>query len=353
MIKKHLFSTLLLSIFVASSITACSPDNSEKEKVVTRVQGKTMGTFYGVIVPGGYSKGSEALKNLAEGQFNYISKMISSFDPTSEIARFNEHKSTDPFPISDELGMIIQECDHQSRRIDGAMDITVGPLVNLWGFGKDKSRQTPPTQEEIDEVKKLIGFDSYRIRNTPNGTLLVKNDPNMRIDLSTVGEGLGADAVAVKLIKEGVKDFFVNVAGASRSRGYNPNGKLWKIGIEDPTKPDHSVFVAVCPLDQAMSTAGSYRNFFKDEKTGKFYSHVIDPKTGRPVDHNTVSVTVIARNALVTDALDTGLLVWGADKALAWAEKYQIPVYTIEYKDGKAVGRYSRAFEPYLKCGQK
>ena len=102
-----------------------------------------------------------------------------------------------------------------------------------------------------------------------------------------------------------------------------------------------------------MSTAGSYRNYFKDDKSGQFYSHIIDPSTGRPVDHKTMSVTVLGNSAFTTDALDTGLLVLGADKALDWANKYQVPIYTIEYKDGKAVGRYSKAFEPYLKCDLK
>ena len=248
---------------------------------------------------------------------------------------------------------IIQECDYQSRRIDGVMDISVGPLVNLWGFGKDKSIHESPTDEEILQAKKLVGLDSYELRHTPKGAFLVKKDPNVRIDLSTVGEGMGADAVAEILSRQGVKNFFVNVAGASRSSGFNPKGQLWKIGIEDPTNPDHNVFVPVCPKGKAMSTAGSYRNYFKDDKTGHFYSHIIDPKTGRPVDHRTMSVTVIDDTATVTDALDTGLLVWGAEKALKWADKHNVAIYTIEDKDGKPVGRYSKAFAQYLKCDIK
>ena len=357
--KKICKALLAVGLGAVLCLNGCSDSKSKgaqsqtQAQQVTRISGKTMGTVYGVIVPGGYSKGEAELRKLSEDTFQKICDSISTFDPKAELALFNEHKSTSPFPISEYLARVIQECNHISRRIDGAMDISVGPLVNLWGFGKDKATHQSPSAEQIAEAQKLVGLDVYQVRNTPNGSLLIKKDPNVRLDLSTVGEGLGADAVASILIKEGVKDFFVNVAGANRSRGFNPKGELWRVGIEDPTNPDHNVFAVVCPRNQAMSTAGSYRNFFKDEKNGTFYSHIIDPSTGRPVDHSTVSVTVIGHSALTTDALDTGLLVLGADKALDWANKYQVPIYTIEYKDGKAVGRYSQAFEQYLKCDLK
>lgn len=350
--KKNIFKVLIaISLSSIFFLNGCSEEKAVTQQAkVTRIQGKTMGTFYGVIVPGGYEKGDAELKKLCEDTFNDISKVISTFDPKAELALFNEHKSTEPYPISKYLARIIQECDYQSRRIDGAMDISVGPLVNLWGFGKDKAKHESPSDEQISETKKLVGLNSYEVRNTANSSLLIKRDPNVRLDLSTIGEGLGADSVASILMRQGVKDFFVHVAGASRSRGFNPKGELWRVGIEDPTNPDHNVFVAVCPRNLAMSTAGSYRNYFKDDKTGQFYSHIIDPSTGRPVDHKTMSVTVLGNSAFTTDALDTGLLVLGADKALDWADKHQVPIYTIEYKDGKAVGRYSKAFEPYLKC---
>lgn len=350
--KKNIFKVLIaISLSSILFLNGCSEEKAVTQQAkVSRIQGKTMGTFYGVIVPGGYEKGDAELKKLCEDTFNDISKVISTFDPKAELALFNEHKSTEPYPISKYLARIIQECDYQSRRIDGAMDISVGPLVNLWGFGKDKAKHESPSDEQISETKKLVGLNSYEVRNTANSSLLIKRDPNVRLDLSTIGEGLGADSVASILMRQGVKDFFVHVAGASRSRGFIPKGELWRVGIEDPTNPDHNVFVAVCPRNLAMSTAGSYRNYFKDDKTGQFYSHIIDPSTGRPVDHKTMSVTVLGNSAFTTDALDTGLLVLGADKALDWADKHQVPIYTIEYKDGKAVGRYSKAFEPYLKC---
>lgn len=343
---------LVSGLFLAGG---CGDKNAAREEtsVVTKVSGKTMGTFYSITVPGGFAGGEAGLKKLAEDEFKKIIDAISTFDDEAELSKFNAFESTQPYPVSEYLADIVEECVHQSRRIDGAMDISVGPLVNLWGFGKKKTGGRIPSQEEIDEARKYVGSDKFEVRKTPHGPFLLKHDRRVKLDLATVGEGLGADAVARALDRLDVKNYMVAVAGASRSRGMNPKGEFWKVGIEDPSKPEHSVFAVVCPLDQAMSTAGSYRNFFKDEATGKVFSHAIDPVTGRPVEHSTLSVTVIDRSTFVTDALDTGLLVMGADKALEWGNRYDVAVYTIEYKDGKAVGRHTKAFDQYLKCAEK
>lgn len=145
----------------------------------------------------------------------------------------------------------------------------------------------------------------------------------------------------------------VNVAGASRSFGVNAKGKKWRLGIEDPTSPKPKVFKAICALDKAVTTAGSYRNYFKEEATGKVYSHAIDPKTGYPVSHKTLSVTVISDSAFESDALDTGLLVLGADKALEWGNKHDYPIATIELVNGQPQFRYTEQFKKYLDCAAK
>lgn len=341
-------TTLLL---LAPFICACDKqDTKVSEQTSTVIQGKTMGTFYAVNVVGGYKGGEEALRKLAEGEFARITAEISTFDKEAELYRFNDFHSTEPFKISKELSLIIQNTVYQGRRIDDATDITVGPLVNLWGFGKDKKNSAAPTQEQINERLQIVGFDKFELRTNENEAYLIKKDPNVRLDLATVGEGLGADAVAAKLAIEGYKNFMVNVAGASRSYGTNAKGKKWRLGIEDPTSPQRRVFVPICALDKAVTTAGSYRNYFKDEKSGRIYSHAIDPRTGYPVSHQTMSVTVISDSAFESDALDTGLLVLGADKALDWGRKNGYAVSTIENNDGKPLFRYTDEFKKYLDC---
>lgn len=355
--RAFLFAVVSTSLVAVTTLTACDKDNQRtvatQVQTSTIIQGKTMGTFYAVNVVGGYKGGEAGLKVLAEGAFKQICDEISTFDKNAELYKFNDFKSTEPFEISNELGRIIQDTVYQGRRIEGATDITVGPLVNLWGFGKDKKKDEAPSQDEINQALELVGLDKFEVRTENNKSYLVKHNKDIKLDLATVGEGLGADAVAAKLVKEGYKNFMVNVAGASRSYGVNAKGKKWRLGIEDPTSPERRVFVPICALDKAVTTAGSYRNYFKDETTGKIFSHAIDPKTGYPVTHKTLSVTVISDSAFESDALDTGLLVLGAQKALDWGKEHGYAIATIEYDKGNPLFRYTDNFKQYLDCAKQ
>ena len=355
--RAFLFAVVSTSLVAVTTLTACDKDNQRtvaaQVQTSTIIQGKTMGTFYAVNVVGGYKGGEEGLKALAEGAFKQICDEISTFDKNAELYKFNDFKSTEPFEISNELGRIIQDTVYQGRRIEEATDITVGPLVNLWGFGKDKKKDEAPSQDEINQALELVGLDKFEVRTENNKSYLVKHNKDIKLDLATVGEGLGADAVAAKLVQEGYKNFMVNVAGASRSYGVNAKGKKWRLGIEDPTSPERRVFVPICALDKAVTTAGSYRNYFKDETTGKIFSHAINPKTGYPVSHKTLSVTVISDSAFESDALDTGLLVLGAQKALDWGKEHGYAIATIEYDNGKPLFRYTDNFKQYLDCAKQ
>lgn len=355
--RAFLFAVVSISLVAVTTLTACDKDNQRtvvaQVQTSTIIQGKTMGTFYAVNVVGGYKGGEAGLKALAEGAFKQICDEISTFDKNAELYKFNDFKSTEPFEISNELGRIIQDTVYQGRRIEGATDITVGPLVNLWGFGKDKKKDEAPSQDEINQALELVGLDKFEVRTENNKSYLVKHNKDIKLDLATVGEGLGADAVAAKLVKEGYKNFMVNVAGASRSYGVNAKGKKWRLGIEDPTSPERRVFVPICALDKAVTTAGSYRNYFKDETTGKIFSHAIDPKTGYPVTHKTLSVTVVSDSAFESDALDTGLLVLGAQKALDWGKEHGYAIATIEYDKGNPLFRYTDNFKQYLDCAKQ
>ena len=353
MVKKNSFKVAFLALILTGLVQGCSESKPQAASAFEKVdvaEGQTMGTFYRVTVPGGYEGGSQALKNEADAAFNFVCDAISTFDENAELAKFNNHRSLEPFEVSPYLANVLEEVMHESLRIGFATDITVGPLVNLWGFGPENRTEVIPTQEQIDEVRTFVGPDKFDIRKGKI-PFLVKVDPRVRLDLSTVGEGLGSDLLASRLDRQNVANYMVAVAGAIRTKGVNPKGEPWKVGIEDPLAPGSTPFAVVCPQGMAMSTSGTYRNFFIDEKTNERFSHIIDPQTGKPINHRTVSVTVIAPSALTTDTLDTGLMVMGADKALKWAEENEVPIYTVEINEkGEAVGRYSRYMEPYLKC---
>ena len=350
----------VVASLLALGLSACGGDKevpksdvlTQKFDQVTKIDGKTFGTFYYVTVPGGYPGGEETLRADAEFVFKKVSDAISTFDPKAEIARFNEFKSTDSFIITSYLADVIEEVVMQSRRVEQSMDPTVGPLVNLWGFGPKGEISRSPSEEDIKNTLEYVGLERFGLyRAGDEGAFLKKTDPRVELDLSTIGEGLAADELAALMDQKGVENYMIAVAGAIRTKGANPDGKLWRVGIEDPLSQGSKVFAVACPQSMAISTAGSYRNFFLDKDTDKFYSHIIDTKTGKPISHRTVSVSVIDRSALITDAVDTGLLVLGAKKAVEWGEKNSVAVYAIEIdKDGKPVATYSRAFEPYLKC---
>lgn len=344
-------SLKLALVLSLSILTICACQKELPKQNVVSVQGQTMGTYYSVSVFGQDKLDAKTLEAEANKAFSQVIDAISTFDD-SEILRFNNFKSTEPFAISPYLASIIEESRRESLRIGGAMDFTVGPLVDLWGFGPEAKPTTTPSEEQIAQAKQLVGLDKYELRHDSLGNAyLVKTNPDVRLDLSTIGEGLGADLLASRLQELGINNYIVSVAGASRSLGYNASNKEFKIGIEDPKQvmeQGSGIYSIICPHGQAVSTAGSYRNYYEED--GVRYSHIIDPTTGKPITHKTVSVTVIGATAAKTDALDTGLLVLGKDKAIEWAERNDEPIYVIYVEDGKLKASYSRAFEKYLKC---
>lgn len=349
--------TAAAALGAALALCSCGGEKAStapQAEPAVRVSGQTMGTYYALtVLPGKYELSEQQLREDAEAQFKYISDAISSFDPKSEISRFNSWQSTEPMQISTYLGNIIEEVNNQARRIGGVLDISIAPLVNLWGFGPDGRPNRVPDEEAVAAARSLVGMDKYKVQYIGGQAFLQKTAPDVRLDLSTVGEGLGVDRMAARLDEYMITDYLVSIAGAVRTHGHNPEGKDWRVGIVNPLEPDGKPFAIVCPQGMAMSTSGSYRNYFVDEQTGKRYSHIIDPRTAAPIDHHTVSVTVIERTALITDTLDTGLMVMGADEALAWGDAHETAVYTIEIQDGRPVGRYNRYFAPYLKCDGK
>lgn len=207
------------------------------------------------------------------------------------------------------------------------MDITAGPLVNLWGFGPDKQPIKTPTQDQIDSARSQIGLQHLQVIQRAEGAYLQKSLPGLYVDLSTVGEGFATDHLARLMEKESINRYLVSVGGAVLSRGTNPQGGPWKVAIQKPTDKENAVQALVDLQGHGISTSGSYRNYY--ELDGKIISHVIDPVTGRPIQHNLVSATVIATTALEADGWDTGLMVLGEEQAKALALREKLAVYLI------------------------
>ncbi|MFM5841424.1 FAD:protein FMN transferase [Aeromonas sanarellii] len=330
---------LLLSLMLL--LAACQPAPTQ-----TRIQGSTMGTYYAVTLSDPFPGGQGALQQEVETLLARLNQEISTYDPASLISRFNQGTGQPPQVIPATMARIVQQGMDAGRLTRGALDVTVGPLVNLWGFGPDKRPTQRPGAEQIAQARARVGIDKLSL--TPQGDhfLLGKAIPGLYLDLSTLGEGAASDEIAGLLERRGVHNYLVEVAGAVRSKGRNAKGNPWRVAIVEPSNRPGAIEDVVTPNGMAVSTAGSYRNYY--ELDGKRYSHIIDPATGEPVTHRLVSASVITPTALEADALDTALMVMGPERAMAFAKEHRLAVYLIEKTDQGFVARHTPEFAPYL-----
>lgn len=316
------------------------------EHPMLEIHGRTMGTFYGVKVVGDFPGGQQALQTQVDSLLKHYNDEISTYDPNSALSKFNQQQTTAPFPVSQDMADIVISAVRVGQRTQGVLDVTVGPLVNLWGFGPDKRPVKIPTDAQIAAARLRVGIQRLHVDVSADHSELRKDIPNMYVDLSTVGEGFGADKVADFLESRGVHNYLVEIAGASRSRGVNAKGEPWKLAIQKPTDELDEVQAIVKPDGRAISTSGSYRNYY--ELNGQRYSHIIDPATGKPITHRLVSATVITPTALEADGLDTALMVMGPEKAMAFAKQQHLAVYLVIKTDKGFKAEYSETFKPYL-----
>ncbi|WP_394700211.1 FAD:protein FMN transferase [uncultured Tolumonas sp.] len=316
------------------------------EHPMLEIHGRTMGTFYGVKVVGDFPGGQQALQTQVDSLLKHYNDEISTYDPNSSLSKFNQQQTTAPFPVSQDMADIVISAVRVGQRTQGVLDVTVGPLVNLWGFGPDRRPVKIPTDAQITAARQRVGIQRLHVDVSADHAELRKDIPNMYVDLSTVGEGFGADKIADFLESRGVHNYLVEIAGASRSRGVNAKGEPWKLAIQKPTDELDEVQAIVKPDGRAISTSGSYRNYY--ELNGQRYSHIIDPATGKPITHRLVSATVITPTALEADGLDTALMVMGPEKAMAFAKQQHLAVYLVIKTDKGFKAEYSETFKPYL-----
>lgn len=303
-----------------------------------------MGTFWRISLAGVAPERKASLQKAVQQQLDEDDRQLSTWKNDSVLSRFNQYRGSDPQPVSENMADIISLSLRIGRKTAGAMDITVGPLVNLWGFGPDKQPLKEPTQAQIDAAKALTGLQHLQVIQKAEGAYLQKDLPGLYVDLSTVGEGFATDHLARLMEKEGINSYLVSVGGAVLTRGQNAQGQPWKVAIQKPTDRENAVQAVVDLQGHGISTSGSYRNYY--ELDGKRISHVIDPTTGRPIQHKLVSATVIATTALEADGWDTGLMVLGEEKAKALALRENLAVYLIE-KQGEG---FSSWMSPQFKA---
>ncbi|WP_252737858.1 FAD:protein FMN transferase [Citreicella sp. C3M06] len=296
---------------------------------VLELSGLTMGTGYNVIAVDHSKNVDQAeLQAAVDASLSDVIAQMSNWEAGSELSRFNAHRSNEAFAVSPELAGVIAAAQQVHDGSNGRFDVTVGPLLDLWGFGAGKTRSDAPSDAEIAEALACCGqADSIEV----NGNALRKLRPEAEIYVSAIGKGYGIDRVAQTLAGFGLTDYMVEVGGDIYTAGLNPEGKAWQIGIETPDAYDRGVMKVVGVSDMGMATSGDYRNFF--EQDGVRYSHILDATTGRPVTHKTASVTVMTDNAMLADAWATALLVLGREEGLKIANDRDMAVLFLERGD--------------------
>jgi thiamine biosynthesis lipoprotein len=310
------------------------------------ISGTTMGTSYHIkLVPvAGQNVDSATLKQKIDARLTEIDAEMSTYKEDSDVSRFNRAITTDWQNVNEETLSVLATAAAISQLSQGAFDITVGKLVNLWGFGPTVNLDDIPPADKITRLLTDVGYAKVELRKNPPA--IKKSDPNVTIDLSAIAKGYAVDAVAKLLLEEQQLNFLVEIGGEIITHGFKQNHKRWVIGIESPVADQHSVRKRLYLEDVAMATSGDYRNYF--ERNGVRYSHTIDPTTGYPIKHRLASVTVIEQSCMRADALATALMVMGPDRGMAFAERHQLAIFMLVKQNDSFIAKHSTAFTPYL-----
>jgi thiamine biosynthesis lipoprotein len=282
--------------------------------------GGTMGTTYLVKISQVTIEQAvlEQLQNEVENALIEVNRQMSTYDPKSEISRFNRFADTTAFEVSPQLVKVVSTALDIYTKSMGAFDVTVAPLINLWGFGTQGQRIDIPSDDEIAILKSKVGSQNLAI---VNATHLKKRIPDLQINLSAIAKGYGVDVVDDIIQSSGYQNYMVEIGGEVVAHGVNARHEAWRIGIDRPAYhllPGEELEAILALRDIAVATSGDYRNYFEVE--GKQFSHTIDPATGRPITHGLASATIIAPNCMLADALATAVMVMGREKAIPWIE---------------------------------
>jgi thiamine biosynthesis lipoprotein len=319
---------------------------------VTGWQGRTMGSPYTVQVVGRELADSElqSLQAAVESCLLEVNRQMSHYQSQSELSRFNRHTAPTPFKVSAEFARVMRFSLDLNRESQGAFDPTLGPLINLWGFGEKGASATPPSDAEILAAKRLTGCRYFSV--TPQDEL-IKTLPELTVNLSAVAKGFGVDEMVRVLTAHGFTNLYASIAGEVRVLGHNPEGLPWRIGISAPV--DHwregDPFTRVVSLsNRALSTSGDYQKYYTNTQ-GQRLSHLLDPQTGKPVAHTVASVTVVGPDAMTTDALSTTLFVLGVEDGLRFVERRTntAALFVLRSAEGGFRPVTSSRFEPFTR----
>jgi thiamine biosynthesis lipoprotein len=321
------------------AVAACTNRPSE-----LALSGPTMGTVYSVKVADAPQEVDAAeVRTAIDEVLAEIDRGMSVYRDDSEIARFNASKSVDWFAVSPDVAAVVGAALEVSELSEGAFDVTVAPLVAAWGFGPDGARAAPDSGE-LAQISERVGFTKLHVRADPPA--LRKDVAELTVDLNGIAPGFAVDRLVERFIAMRIERFMIEIGGEVRTRGRNSKGEPWRVAIERPVDVERSPYAIVQLEDAAVATSGEYRNYYV--RDGQRYSHTIDPRTSRPIEHDLGSVVLIGSTATEVDAWATALNVLGPERGYELAQRRGLAAMFIK-KDGS--GWHSRTtprFAPYL-----
>ncbi|MFT5209148.1 MAG: thiamine biosynthesis lipoprotein [Flavobacterium sp.] len=317
--------------FIVCALTACSPQSP------TLLTGSTMGTTYSIKISDAIED-TEVLQNQIDALLLRINNLMSTYISDSELSKFNQSEMDIPFSLSTENVEVFAMAEKIHEQSKGQFDVTIGPLVNLWGFGPKKTEMLVPGNEEIETAKNSVGMQYLQISSDR-----VSKTKAVYVDLSAIAKGYGVDMIAELLNRKGIENYLVEIGGELRAKGVNDQGRYWRIAIEKPDVMQRIPYKSLELKNLGMATSGDYRNYF--EVDGSRYSHTISPISGRPITHNVASVTVIDPSTAMADGYATAINVMGVDAGMKMSEELNLAVLMIIKTENGFEERYSSQYK--------
>lgn len=341
------FKVSLLIVMSLGFVLFPGCGTSPGEPPIVEFRGTTMGTTYMIKV---VAKGQEdphslgvALRADVEQLLKTVNQQMSTWIEDSEISLFNDYRGNEWYDISADTAFVFNEAIRISQISGGAFDVTVGPVIRLWGFGNKKTYDRIPSDQEIKAVLAQIGYRKLSVRL--DKPAIKKADPGLYCNLSALAKGFGVDKVGIYLEEKGYDNYVVEIGGEVRAKGAKPGHHPWRIAIATPDGTSN--YQRVLELKNiSMATSGDYHSYF--EKDGVRYSHLIDPNTGRPITHTLASVTVIHSSCMTADAFATAIYIMGPEKGYDLALSEDIPIFMIIRDQGKFIEKMTPSFEPLI-----
>jgi len=350
--KRPLRSFILPGLFVGALFYTlwarrAQPPTEADGRHLTEMKGDTMGTTFSVkvISPTLTTDAQDAqLQRAIVGALTQVNDAMSTWKDDSELSRFNQHRSTEPFPLSTDTLTVLQAARGVTEASGGAFDVTIKPLVGLWKFGSDAAEwESEPSSAEIALQMGRVGQDKLAL----TATTAQKEMPDLTVDLGAIAKGYAVDKVSLAVEALGTREYLVEIGGEVRARGHNAAGVDWRIGIEKPDAIRGTLQEVVALRDVSLATSGDYRNYYEDTD-GNRVSHTIDARTGRPITHTLASVSVLHEEAMMADAWATALSVLGPEDGLALAEEQGLPVLMlVREAPGQFAVRSTSGFDAY------